>query len=739
MLNDVARNQAYLCAIQKAIGYVLEHNINHTSSSKTPPNQNPSLEQKEDWAIVDVGCGTGLWGMVVSQIVNSINRQPPPPISIQSIDMSPFMVLLAQQIVRDNLPIIKETRPRVIEQHSTDMLFPKIRMHVYELLEHGLLGEGWLPTMRQFWNQQQDFWHSTASKPIVIPSCASVFAHVVQCGESRSFGWIHDCCGPHVYKSDQNDFELAFFSHNTDQAWMAADDVVLPVHATQLLKQNALQILSSESVPLMDISVENPLPDESTTNKSGPTKHKRTITVAKDGFVHAIMVGWKLHLLPSWIEGYYDEAYTITNSWTESREDQEVGSKVLFQDHWCPCLHPVENPRMFRRGDTCTLESWHDDERIYVRLLNDDNESLKRPRLLHHKPPSRIAALTPLRLRQLNDTTRLATLERGLKDTIASMTKDSRSSQTSWTVLDVSDFALGGLLAAHLLPKSHHPRQSTTTIFSMEGSSQGPFLTSQSAQANKWNGVQFQVLQCHPESLQPSIFWETNSVEGSSKTDHPFVDMLVAEPYFEMTEQWPLISALNLYNIVQRLKQVEVIASNETRIVPSRARIMAVPIESRDIYSAYQPVGDEEHKILGLDHSFLNNQRGTLVNGSFTLTLPMWQYSYKTLGSPVEITTLDYECSSQQTHLQGSMSIPLIGNALCHGLMIWVDYDLSKGLNNNVLSTNAEYEHQLFHMLEKPFHCRNNGSVLECSFQLNGNSANADKPIQFGLAAKEMS
>lgn len=122
MLNDTTRNAAYQKALQRASGVVL-----------------------------DVGSGTGLLAMLAASADHVV-----------AVEMDAAMCTLLRQHVG--------SRVTVVEAHSTKIqdLPIKAKVIVSELLDHTLLGEGWLPSTR-------DALRLAANDVTLVPSRARVF------------------------------------------------------------------------------------------------------------------------------------------------------------------------------------------------------------------------------------------------------------------------------------------------------------------------------------------------------------------------------------------------------------------------------------------------------------------------------------------------------------------------------------------------------------------------------------
>ena len=886
MLNDHNRNKLYQKAIERAICRLV-HN-----AEKQKVVEGNSQDEKEEIRckinILDVGCGTGLWGMVAGRCLQAQLEEEtllqPDDCHIESIDMSRFMVQFAQQVVQDNQlaphVTIREVHSNQFQpsQDYNDETTTTTVLCISELLEHGLLGEGWLPTIRDLLERS-----IVPRHVVLIPSRATVYAQAVQTcfcsshnNESTTTdntnhttpkleGWSHLWWGPHdVSCAGESPFE-----HNHPPAtrlqWppdmkLRSSSVVLPIHASTLVQHGRLIILSQTPVPILEISSKCPQPHKQqqqqqqqqvgatmseTKSTGGGDRQVCNLVLSKTGRVDAILVWWKLHLLDD--EEETDDEGTCYSSLDPNRDYSEV-----WQDHWQPCLHLLKQSIAVSSGDTCTLHAWHNDHRIHVSVMgtsstsdknnsicNIENNKLQQSQRRGDDSPPTISnvgptandstepptakrrrqgshedvdcknhndkgqdvgeevddgdsniqrsTITPLRARQLNDSTRMKALEVGLQQILQSIIEEKKKTtatthespqqdpgEKELAILDVSDLCLCGLLAARLAAGQHNQ---PCSVFSLESSSHSnidpasfPVLSAQLAQANLVEGeeILFQVIQCQPEALSQDVLFGDDKKNKDTNRRTAVVDLVVAEPYYEMTETWPLVSALNFFNIVRHLYDKKLLSQQRTAkstcILPASARIVACVISSSQLYSSYQPCGgdgvpssnkknDTKETVLGLDHSFVNHQRRVLGNGTIVLSLPMWQYHYTVMSPTVCLTTLHYEQSQQGVNgsvLQGSRILPIQASGICHGLIVWVEYDLINqvGSNNDDrgdvlcprLSTCDECNHQLAILLDEPFEVQGNETATEliCAFQLLQTSLQVSQwPFHFNISMKE--
>jgi len=357
-----------------------------------------------------------------------------------------------------------------------------------------------------------------------------------------------------------------------------------------------------------------------------------------------------------------------------------------FQDLWHPCLHWLESPIVCDE-QVLLVHAQHDDYQIRV-LVTEKSPGPKRPKLVL---PSPISAIVQAERRverswQLGNIGRRECIQRVFGKLL-------RDLKTSCVLLDVSDFCWAGSMAASCWPDTSPSCQ----IISLESSSgKLPLQTAEYIETrhkNSPSSVTFEVRQCYTEQLQPN--------------NTPTVDIVVAEPYYEVLEGWHLQEALNFYGILSVLR-VNQIISPSIKIVPQKCQVWGCLVESDDLGSAYKRCGDNRAgRICSFDHSFVNN---LMWGSSFpTLALPLWQHDYKALSEPFELGCLNYIDPSSSV-LSATTTVKLCVPGRIDAMKVWVDYDLDDD-EGATITTNNRMHNQLLHMLDHPLNAKENAEV----------------------------
>jgi protein arginine N-methyltransferase 7 len=694
MLNDHVRNQLYDQAIQRASEEVLGRFFG------SKPGQHHQIITG-----LDIGSGTGLLAMLsakhMEQSLTSLTaKNKNASVSVTSLEMSSTMSQLATLTICSNQ---RNKQIQVLERHSCeiDPLQPKAHFCTSELLESGLLAEGWLPAMRDAWERHL---HPQA---IVVPQRARVFAQIVE-GDSLSNYW-----GPHKLvtgfpKSRQ--MKLWCTSDWGDSDYLlgptsSRTGVQIAIHAKQLLadRDNPVKLLS-DAIHVLDFDVTSkdviPPPE-------GQSRTTEFLPKAS-GRAQAVLFWWELDL--------YGENLTYS-----THHQQE------FQDHWHQCLFVFTETKEkcveLIQGEPAMLKATSDDSRITFDVScssssknNNEKDEQNSSKRFKSSPVETAFSISPDRAWQLNDLERTSTIRNGISFALQQVGMDTSM------VLDVSDFSLGASMAALL---------GAPQVFSLESSSSSlPLTTARLAQLsnnlplNKSDPNSFQILQCHPEQLTTAL------LEGKQP------NVIVAEPYYEVLEGWHLQESLNFFYILRSLKERGVVSAN-ARSVPASASIMVCAFESQDIGRAYSHC--DNNILCGFQHDVINAHAPLYDHD---ICIPAWQYDITPLTKAMAVATIDYHtCEIIQEGTTPLHVVPLTKSGTCHGMLMWIDYGISlEGGKMGVLSTYGRSHKQVIRMLPCPVeidpnHVLDNKATFSCNFVWKSTTSGEgeDYDFQFGI------
>ncbi len=595
-----------------------------------------------------------------------------------------------------------------------------------ELLESGLLGEGWIPAMRDAWHRHLDP-HGSAA--VVVPQRARVYAQVVE-GEGVSNYW-----GPHKTlrmnkvedaregSPQQDEAAIVLSLHTTEDRSGTLSDgqydeegnkdgIQVPIHLEKLIgdRTNGKNPPTDGNVPIRLLSDPIEVLDIDVTSKDSiphPGRRRsqtRSFVPTASGKAQGIAFWWEVDL-------YEDLTYST-----------KPGASP-WQDHWHQCLYvfprPVEDCVSLVKGQPASIIASHTDTRLHFSVQADNDgdhvvdDDCPRPEPTAKRCRPTIAeenpVVTPHRCWQLNDVGRSERLRDWIEAALDLVGRESAN------VLDISDFSLCGMMASllgagrvtsvesssgnlamasarvaqlanGLIPPTPSPRTSSHP----EDHSQNPESGRQECESNT-----FQVLQCYAESLTRGHLY---GGEGSGHEGASPANLVVGEPYYEVLEGWCIEEALNFFYTLRMLRRRGVVSGSAV-CVPGRASIMACGIECPDIADAYRPCGAS---LAGFDHTTV---REYCRSSSYNLSLPLWEYDVTPMTEPVELALLDYEqnCivarpSTSTTGYKGGgesataaneedqeeatspsipVEVPYIRAGTCHAVMLWVEYGSS--------------------------------------------------------------
>lgn len=713
MLNDHRRNELY----EKSIGHAI----------RTAPGSMSETNDEKAVVVLDIGCGTGLLSMMAARLPlhrdfsssaattseatavedSSIGLA----VNVVAVEMSTAISRLALRTVQDNSlsHVIS-----IIEGHSTTLDLGLCSKNecgdggadvcISELLEDGLLGEGWLPAMRDAWKRHL--------KPdcVVVPRGARVYAQLAHAE------WLPQCAGPYPRKFSQkftcypekeiveetcssasiasdNGHLLSFtvdavksgnFS-SKNQYLVNSSQVVVPVNAEKLQREGLLDLLS-DAIQLFDFNVADGgsnIPSSKgrqttvscsvvvprSPKVSADKSRNPTMVISAEKEVHGALVWWELDLCDG-----------VTYSTQPGFEP--------WQDHWHACLHLFSQTTSVSSGDTIELVARHNDERIFVDLNTKENKSTTAPNEMVTLPNAKRTKIdeeiyipkspliSPKRACQLNDGYRLDALYEAISSAFSHLSKSSTRTN-GIVVLDVSDYSLGAGLA--LLLSGASPCR----VISIESSlGHLPFMSAQFLalskavnsrihtlsngnlpdQASTTQQSEPEVIQCYPEQLT----MQEIGVKGP-------VDILCAEPYFEILEGWHLQEAMNFHYIVDLLRSRGLVSAS-TIVIPYACRIMGCIVQSDQLHSAYSACRyKKEASIGGLDHEFANTVGDRFHR--YEMSVSMWEYDFVVLSEVVELGKFTYgKCKSFSSNEEIFSRGAFQSSGRCDALLIWVDY-----------------------------------------------------------------
>jgi len=666
MLNDDHRNKLYESSIRNACVAA----INNRKEGQEETFNNEKIR------ILDIGSGTGLLAMLASKCMNEVSTKD---VEVVSIEMASAMARLARKTVQDN----ELSSINIIEGHSCEDSFEpyadgnKAILCTSELLETGLLGEGMIPALRDAWNRH------LAKDAIVVPQRARVFAQVL---EGKTL--INQFRGPRQYKpwDTTRNFCISTTGSSTPLLGGKGTGFRVPIHAGALFGD-----LDSDFhlglAPMDDLDTcewAQPLSQPTlvmefdfTSKDSIPAPTGRTMNVEveaiKSGTAHGVLFWWELDL------------------WCGETYSTELG-KCPWQDHWQQCLYVFggedDECETLEKETVFTLTASHDDTSISFNIPPNKSadptvRSSKKARV-----DGSADATEPLseqisfdRALQLNDCHRMNALCAAIGYAIEVKGKKS-------IVLDISDFSLCSIIAS----KSFGAENVTSV---QSGSKEILYLSAMVAQIGNQlpqGDTEFKVLQAYAENLS------CGDIGGG-------VDIVLAEPYYQILEGWHLQEALNYFYQLKGLK-TKGIVKDDSISVPSFANVMVCAIQL-DESIAIAHSGLKKPFLQGFSHEEVSNY-GKLFS-TYDMKMPMSQYKWKRLSENFCVAKIQYDGPAESMVIggDGTWVESELKSGKIHGIAIWIDYkvrfksECSKEMFHTITTGNRHHQ-QAFRFVPSP-------------------------------------
>lgn len=655
MLNDIHRNNLYENSIRKACNDVKKR----LQVGKSEVN------------ILDIGTGTGLLAMMAGREMNEqgLNSR------ITSVEMASAMARLAKMTIAENK---MEDQVEIVESHSCDPLFDpfssnKAMLCTSELLETSLLAEGIIPAMRDAWERHLD------KNAIVVPQKARVYAQVI---ESETL--IHSHCGPHL-----SEHTVISLSPTRDGKPLLSGGVRIPVHAgifgdsdSEFLLNQFPTDSSDPDIPKFlsktfqvfefDFSAPEKLPP-----KTGGS-NKITLEATGTGIPHGVLFWWELDL-------YNDETYST-----------ELG-KSPWQDHWQQCVYAFgqdcKNVKL-EKGSPFELTAYHDDTSIDFEITKSSENPVhlhKRKKLSNEakiENSSKENHISYERALQLNDENRLTAFTNSIGYAIKQKGQDS-------ILLDISDFSICAIIAASTFGAKN---VSTLESFSHELCMLSAAVCQEGNNLPK-EGASFSVIHAYAENITP------NEVGGE-------VDIICAEPYYQLLEGWHLQEALNYFYTLKNMKKRGVVKNNAISI-PDTATIMICAAQfDNDIIKAHSSI--HQSMLKGFHHDTVKKYADRFH--TFDNKIYAGQYKWKRLSDNIPVAKIQYNGTAEDMKIDGddqwkSFEINVEGEI--NGLLLWVDYAVKTSDNeHSTITTGNHYHQQACRFLSSPRKVESSSSVV---------------------------
>ncbi|KAG7468482.1 hypothetical protein MATL_G00143210 [Megalops atlanticus] len=342
----------------------------------------------------------------------------------------------------------------------------------------------------------------------------------------------------------------------------------------------------------------------------------------------------------SWWTIDMDPDGTIVCSMAPSWTYQEPKS-YPWRDHWMQSVYFLPAEQRVTEGEELSLIVSHDDYSLWYNLHSHSQQGSSDELALHRPCCTCQAHLvwTRPRFGELNDTQRTESYTRALRSVV----------RPDGVCLGVSDGSLLPIFA-HLL--------GAKKVFSLESSGMSKQVIEQVLEANSLRGG-VQVLGMRPDQL-------TAADLGGEQ-----VSVLVGEPYFSTS----LLPWHSLFFWYCRTALAQLLRADAT-VLPQSATLWMAAVEFRDLWRIRAPCGSCE----GFDVQPMDEmvQRSLDFRESHEAEPhPLWEYPCRALTQPCPVMTFDFRQCVPEQPISSQGSAPLVRRGRCHGVVLWMEYQLT--------------------------------------------------------------
>ncbi|XP_077371640.1 protein arginine N-methyltransferase 7 [Festucalex cinctus] len=316
-----------------------------------------------------------------------------------------------------------------------------------------------------------------------------------------------------------------------------------------------------------------------------------------------------------------------------------------WRDHWMQSVYFLPAERKVAEGEDLSLTVCHDDYSLWCSIQSRSRQNSQDDMILSRPSCTCQAHLvwTRPRFGQLNDKVRTKSYVSALRNVLK---EDS-------VCLGVSDGSLLPMFA-HLL--------GAKKVFSLENFSMTKWVIEQVLEANSLRG-QIELLDVRPEQLTCEDF-------GGEQ-----ISLLIGEPYFCTS----LLPWHSLYFWYCRTTLADLLQPNAT-ILPCSATLHMVAVEFRDLWRIRAPcVTCEGFDVTPMDEMIQKSL--DFRESREAEPHPLWEYPCRALTQSAAVMTFDFTRCVPQQPITSQGSIPFIRSGHCHGVAMWLEYQLTPDIS----------------------------------------------------------
>ncbi|KAJ8272236.1 hypothetical protein COCON_G00110950 [Conger conger] len=308
-----------------------------------------------------------------------------------------------------------------------------------------------------------------------------------------------------------------------------------------------------------------------------------------------------------------------------------------WRDHWMQSVYFLPVEQSVTKGEELSLTVSHDDYSLWYSLQS--KSSTEGPPCQPCCTCQAHLVWTRPRFGELNDSQRTKSYTRAL---LSAVRADS-------VCLGVSDGSLLPIFAQLLGAKK---------VFSLESSGMFKQVIEQVLEANALKGV-VQVLGLRPDQLTAKDLGDEQ------------VSVLLGEPYFSTS----LLPWHSLFFWYCRTSLSPLLRPDAT-ILPQGATLWVAGVEFLDLWRIRAPCGScEGFDVRPMDDMIQHSL--DFRESREAEPHPLWEYPCRALTQPLPVMTFDFRQCVPDQPINSQGSSPLVRRGCCHGVVLWMEYQLT--------------------------------------------------------------
>ena len=603
MINDTVRNKMYNYAIAKVI-------------RKSKSEATKVADDCDGIHVLDIGTGSGILAILAAKHGAS---------KVTAVEVESAVARVASiNVSRNGFDDIIQVQEGHSMSSSIQVPAP-VHVVVSELLDTGLLGECYIPVLR---NAKARGWMRDGCR--VIPSRGRVYGQIVQSDYLNNFATLNP--------------EKSAFGFEIPRHKMRSDGKKSPLACSlrHLLRMGYAKELS---VPFVawDFDFEN-LPPECGRN------HIVQVPLSRDGDINAVVFWWDVFL-------NHEEECVLSTSTSKQH-----------QDHWLQAYTPVK-PNIFqcRKEQVVNVECFHDDVTIWFEINNKNNKvenyDIVSPLSDEEQPQLQLKTevLDYFDCRRnflMNTSNRTSLLKSHLVSSLTRVIMPNVHHKKKSCVVILGDGPLLPLVFGDMIKHGifntpdNLDMQKYLRVVQMESGESFQKLTMKFLYKNEIPASIVTSSTCGPA-------WDLGALE---------VNAVCGEPYFQpdmYCKTWGKSTLIRYWMACHALMPY---LSPDALLLPARAVLKAVAVECRDLRLARLPCSEE---VEDLNLTAMN----TLHSVAKIDSVELWQYDHRFLSTPQDALFFNFwdnpgEFSQQQSEVRIAVNC----GGECHALAMWIDY-----------------------------------------------------------------